>query len=415
MEDKEKPIIYPPERAITDAINLATMAPIRLFAVLYPLWLVETAGDQEKKQPYELIEHYIERGIRDGNFHTVAELADFFQLNTELVKKVLRFLLTIQHVEETNGRWNLTKRGLTSLTEGMKSTALKKTQLFYFDAFGSQPLLSEHYTKYIQPVPDGDTSTISRRAHGGLQFRRLYTQHLWRPDALNKLRDPDRGKYNVPPESRNLVLIGQSRVYLPMYIIEARQRTYSTVIPHYLVYTHIKGRRDVFFENLINKNSEVKMVLEAEEREKNLYDLWSKWLRTQGLTYLKPELTSNGVWRIVLTRAILESPQVDIPTTRIGQYHTERGYFLHIWCNDETIRRYAVLDYAIQAVKQSQLTIARERIQSILQLRAEKLAVTNITLQELYQRAKELQADEGVLNRLKSWCQSAEAQETTGT
>lgn len=84
--------IYDPRRAIEHMQTLQGTMPIRLFAILFPLWDVETTATQEEGRPYELMEKYVERGIDEGRLHTVEELASFFGLQSEMVKKILNFL-----------------------------------------------------------------------------------------------------------------------------------------------------------------------------------------------------------------------------------------------------------------------------------------------------------------------------------
>ena len=40
-------------------------------------------------------------------------------------------------------------------------------------------------------------------------------------------------------------------VYMPMYIIEAEQQGNTHLQSYYVVYTHIKGKRDVYFEDIV--------------------------------------------------------------------------------------------------------------------------------------------------------------------
>jgi hypothetical protein len=96
---EQRAFLYHPDKAIELASNVPGLIPLRLFALLYPLWLIEIDAHEEAKRPYALIEHFIERGIQEAHLHTVEEMVDFFGLSTSLVTKVLRFLATIQHVQ----------------------------------------------------------------------------------------------------------------------------------------------------------------------------------------------------------------------------------------------------------------------------------------------------------------------------
>ncbi len=407
MEDKEQPLLYDPRRAIDHAQGIPGLAPLRLFAVLYPLWLVETRATQERKRPYEFIEHYLERGIGEGELYTTAELAAFFGLSTALVEKALAFLQTIQHVTYINGIWNLTPRGIRSLEEGEKRVPQTKTQKFYFDGFCGKPLLREHYSKSLHIVSGTDADEVTRLPRGGYQFRRLYTRHLWNPASISKLEKlPNKEEYNLPPESHDLQAVGVMTVYLPMYIIETRRRSSQSPessASYYLAYTHVRGRRDAFFERFVNDTPDIKKVLHAEE-EVAVGDRWSKWLISQGLAAVRPEQTLSGLWRVVLTPAMLRSANTRLSASDMGKYQLERrGYFLQIWCEDIDLRRQAVLDQALKYIQIGHRTITRERALEILKLRAEQLNTREFSLKELYDRAVEREMDNGLLELIKAF------------
>ena len=111
---EQRTILYHPDRAIDRATSLPGLIPVRLFALLYPLWLIEIDAHEESKRPYALIEQFIERGIQEAHLHTIEEMVNFFGLSTVLLTKVLHFLATIQHVQQVGEIWTLTERGVQS-------------------------------------------------------------------------------------------------------------------------------------------------------------------------------------------------------------------------------------------------------------------------------------------------------------
>src|SRR5260370_25374307 len=137
--------IYDPRRAIEHIQTLSGVMPVRLYAILFPLWDVETTATREDGRPYELMEKYVERGIDEGQLHSVEELANFFGLQSEMVKKILNFLDTIGHVTSTGGRWDLTPLGRKSGRAGTRYGSKGKRISLYFDAYSSRPLRKEHY------------------------------------------------------------------------------------------------------------------------------------------------------------------------------------------------------------------------------------------------------------------------------
>lgn len=395
MEQREESILYNPRRAIEHLLKLSGYVPLRLFATLYPLWLIETLASQEKRRPYALIEHFIVRGIGEGDLHTTDELAAFLGLRRDLVEKVLIFLQTIQHVTCTAGQWKLTERGFRSLQAGEKSIPQQKTQILYFDGFGSRPLLREHYTKSLRLLSDEAADRATSYSRGGYQFQRLFARRPWNSRALSNLEaHPDRAMYNLPGDAHHLQEISVTTAYIPMYIVETQRSSAQSVSPYYLVYTHIKGRRDEFFEGLVNGSVEIRRALHAEQRAENVQTLWTNWLRSKGLAHLRPVRERNGLWRLVLPSQILRSAEGSFSVAEIGTYRIEQGYFLQIWCEDETVRRQAALDRTLKILQASQQALTREKIEDILQQMAEHLHIASPGFRDVYRQAREKNIDE---------------------
>jgi hypothetical protein len=164
---EQRNFLYHPDRVIELASNVLGLIPVRLFARLYPLWLVEIDAHEETRRPYALIEKFIERGLQEAHLRTVEEMVDFFGLSTSLVIKVLRFLATIQHVQQVDGCWALTERGVQSLLQDDKSVKQEKGQYLYFDGFCCMPLLQDHYNKSLHVISDLEAETVTRTAAGG--------------------------------------------------------------------------------------------------------------------------------------------------------------------------------------------------------------------------------------------------------
>ncbi len=72
--------VYPARRAIEHAAGLPGLRPLRLFPVLWPLWQVETTASSYAEQPYELIDRFLIRAIREAGLSQTAELAGFLGL-----------------------------------------------------------------------------------------------------------------------------------------------------------------------------------------------------------------------------------------------------------------------------------------------------------------------------------------------
>ncbi len=350
MDSTQRNILYNPRRAIEHIEKLPGLTPIRLFAVLFPLWYVEVSGTQELQRPYELIENYIERGIAEGQLRTISALADFFSLDSRLVEKILFFLETIGHATHTRDTWALTQLGERSLEAGKKIIAQQKAQKLYFEAFRSQPLQRVHYGNNLQTYADAEADEITP-IYKGYKFHRMYSFPDWQPESLQRLeQQPDRAQYNLPTGIHNLQFLSRVQVYFPMYIIETRKQNHQ---PYYVAYTHIQGRRDSYFEHIVNSYPEIQRSLAA-EKEMKASELWRKWLLKKGITSVQPEQLPSGIWRINLVEAAFHASTDSLSIADIGTYRLEDGYFLQIWCSDIFLRRQAALDRTLKIIEKRQ-------------------------------------------------------------
>jgi hypothetical protein len=380
---------YRPQRALEHIQTLSEFKPVRFFAVLFPLWSAETTATQEEGRPYDLLEEYIERGIEQGQWRTAQELAHFFHLNTRLVEKVLSFLETIGHVTCTNKQWFLTARGQRSLRENIRYVPQQASYRLYFDSFCSKPLLREHYGKGLQILSSQEAALVARRARGGYQFRRLMSLQQWDATAITRLEMmQERQLYNLPPEAYNLHMRSLASVYIPMYIIEAEQQKNANLQSYYVVYTHIKGKRDTYFEEIVNTYPEIKRTLQAEQ-PLNASDLWREWLTKQRVSPIPPIQRDKNIWQVILPGRAFTSPQTELTIADVGTFRLEQGYFLQIWCDDPMIRREAALDRTLRIIQKRPHSITLREINELLRVFAEQLYTRALTLEDVHQRAKE--------------------------
>lgn len=387
MSENKRPVLYPPQRAIEHIQTMPGQTLVRLFAIFFPLWLVEASGTQEDARPYELMEHYIERGIGEGQLHTAGSLADFFCLDIKLVEKILLFLQTIGHVACTEGRWHLTQLGEKSRLAGKKFVRQEKRLKFYFDGFHSRPLLQEHYNG-IRPLAKEEIEEGARIYRGGARFHQLISFRSWHPAALSILeKQNDRARYNLPEEAHDIKVLEEPVLtYMPMYIIETKTQVAQSTASKYIAYTHVKGRYDQFFSSLVNEYQEVKSLLQA-EKELRADALWSAWLATKGLAHIQPMQLANGVWQVILAPDVFSSQQKGFSLTDIGSYQLEKGYFLRLWCDDVSLRRDAALDHALKVIKGKKRGITKQELNEHLKLLSEQLHTRQLELKDVRQRA----------------------------
>ncbi len=63
--------IYPARRAIERATSMPGARPVRLFALLFPVWCVEISATVCDAQPYEVLDGYLT--LRDGHRYVLKE------------------------------------------------------------------------------------------------------------------------------------------------------------------------------------------------------------------------------------------------------------------------------------------------------------------------------------------------------
>ncbi len=278
--------IYDPRRALEHVQTQPGVVPVRLFAILFPLWDIETTAMQEEKRAYELLERFVERGIAEGQLHTTGELAAFFGLQHEIVVKILSFLETIGHVRHNGAYWDLTPLGHKSVREGKKYVEQEKRIRLYFDAYTSMPLRKEHYNgKKVRIFSPDEAIEIVHAKSWGYRFHLIISMQEWQPLSLRQLEaQVDRESYNMPPEMQRIHAHAVRPAYLPMYIIETTRtlpisaQSSQASRPYYLVYTGIRDLRDAYFEPIINNNAMVYATLKG-EKVWSQQDLWRDWLQ----------------------------------------------------------------------------------------------------------------------------------------
>lgn len=401
MEERNIYFLYHPQRIIEEAQKEPGLAPVRLFALLFPLWRVKLGGTFREQKPYALLEEYFERGIFEGQLQTTEELSTFFGIDPRLVAKVLDFLQTIEHVQYERGRWFLRPLGQESLREGQKYIAKKNRQEFYFEAFRCQPLTREHYDKmqvYTEQEAE-ELVTLYERSRRGYRCERLYSFHPWKAAAIDELaRRSDRDHYNLRKEISGVHQVGQPElVYLPIYLIEARGRNKERT---YLAYSRIRGRRDRFFEQIVNHYPDIReslAVVSAQNQQDR--EIWTRWLTRQGLSNVQPLRMPNGIWQLNLAPDLFRESNPPIPLEKIGTYRLEEGRFLYLWCDDVEVRRNAVLDRTLHLIEQHKKSITEREVERNLQMLSEQLATRTLDLNDLKQRARETRRT-GLLNAI---------------
>jgi len=385
VQTRGSPLLYSPQRALGTVRTIPGLVPVRLFSVFFPLWEVETVGTQRRSRPYEMLELFLERGIAEGELRSAAELSAFFGLEPDLVDKALLFLRQMGHMQERDGALALTKLGKDSLADGVGYRDLETRRKLYFEAFRSHPLPQEHYRLRILSAAEALT-------HPAPYFFRGFSFQPWQPDALQALASrPDRARFNLPdevhePQERALAL-----AYLPMYIIEVRERvTAAHFGTGYVVLTRLRDLRDTFFEEIVNSELDLLDPLYA-QAEPNVQVLMETELEDRGVTSRQVRLTelAPDAWRATVAPEALLSSQTRLTLEDIGTYLLVRGYCLQVWCDDPALRREAALDQALTIITHWRRPTTQQAVGQLLETLSARLQTRELDLAELLERASE--------------------------
>jgi hypothetical protein len=330
-------LIYPARRAIEHAVAIPGVRPTRFFAVLWPLWQVETTAQVYEEQAYEMLDRFIVRGVLEAGLSGIDELARFLGLQPPLVRRCLSFLGLIGHVKVEHGTVTLTELGLHSARTGVRLVPKEGRQRLLIDRFTMRPLPRSHYDGSITVLtkPEVNPEDVADRT----RFLPLFSPAPFRPDVVQQLAQrADRAQFNLPSQLRNLAIVGEQDVYLPAYLIE-------TGSGELLAYTGVGDRRDEFMEALCRDVATIWQLISAETGG-NPNEIWRQWLMEKDVRHGSLRQLHNGVWRATLPPEAFGSPP-QLPLSRLGSFELRRHHFLQLWCHDTKLRRRAMLDRAL--------------------------------------------------------------------
>jgi hypothetical protein len=327
-------IRYGEHRALEHAAYALGRTPTRIVKLLLSVHRVEVQATVTEARPYALIDRYLEHGIAEGRLQSVAELADFFFLDPNLVDRAIRFLAAIGHVRETGGVLSLTDLGYQSVRDGKRYEVVQQDRrALYFDGFGSRPLSRRYYGS-------GRVTFLSSTDHHGW-FTPVSSLRSFRPAALTDLaRDPKRDDYNLPGRVDDLRMLSAEEVFLPAYVV----RTLGPERDRHVVYTQIDDEDDPEITALYAGTPEAASLVELEENASdgglNLSRA-QEWLAKTGLGEFEPSRRADGTWQLVLpTRAFGRTAEKNdgLWATKVGSFVVLGSDLIHIWCPDEKLR-----------------------------------------------------------------------------
>lgn len=366
-------VIYPARRAIEHAVSRPGTHPVRLFAVLWPMWQVEVTADLYEEQAYEVIDRHLIRAIADGGISTSSELSAFFGLDPSLIERCLHFLTVIGHLWVNGERVGLTDLGVRSHRDGVRYALCKESRRkLLFERFTGRPLPRSHYDGSIRVL---DTPTVNKEeVADGTLFRPLFAPAPFREQlVLTLAARPDRAAYNLPVQLREIRDLRPQDAYLPSYVIE-------TAGGELLGYTAVAGERDAFLEEVLTLVPEARARVEAETRldERRL---WQEWLAASGLGHGSLQQAPHGGWRVVLPAKVY-GRSGKLPLSRVGSFQLRRNHFLQLWCQDERLRRSAACERALGMARQREVRTQADLVRRLNGLAAQ-LEIDGLTLTSL--------------------------------
>lgn len=365
-------ISYPEQRALEDAAYGHGLIPTKIFTVLLPIWRVEIQATVTEAEDYAVIDRFLERAIHEGGLSTVRELAGFLALDEVIVDRALRFLIAIEHVQATGGRFALTPLGVKSVRDNKSYRRIQHDRRrLYFDAFGSRPLPRRYYDSRAVTFIERHEVGRAVDAVDGQGFM-LANAPAFRREALAELaRIPDRDDFNLPERIDDPQCLGEEYVYLPLYLVRAVQPGCQ---PRYLAYSQVRDEADPHLTSICEQTSEIVSACEHESspNESSERDRIAQWLLKRNLGRSRPTRNAEGTWQVTLPASAFGRDRA-LGLSQLGSYVMLGSVFFHAWCVDEPTRRHALVkrvdEYSRRQPCVSEDTLKKvERISRQLQL-----------------------------------------------
>lgn len=361
---------FPEERVLEDAAFGQGIVPTRLHALLLPVWQVEIRADITEGEDFFLIDRFLGRGLRHGALHTVDELSAFFALDRALVAQAVRVLTAIGHLQELAGRLSLTPLGQRSVDDDVRYVITHQDRRkLYFEALSCTPLTRVHYDEEVVTLLSGDELDSALRSDRYPRFTPIIPTSGFDRAVLDRLTSrTDRARFNLPVALDALESLNEEIVYLPVYLVRGQEGL--------LVYGQAEAGAapDPELSELCARTPELISTLDhgttAEEADERVLRAARKWLREQDLDSVAPEQDDDGTWSVSLPAHVFG--EKGLPASRIGTYRVAGSGFFRLWCPDDTLRKYALLDRLDQRLG-SRRQVTRQEVEELIARLARQL------------------------------------------
>ncbi len=388
MQTNPANLLYHPYKAL-DMVQEMGYIPVRLFKVLYPLWRVRVEGRQRLSGDFDELEWYLERGIGEAGLASVAELASFFGLEVDFVRRLVDLSRGIGHIRGEDGSLELTALGLASVKEKVRYEERKTATELYFDALGNKPLSAEHYkVPILEALPEKTT------------FQAFYQfDKTWQPEALSQLKD------SLPADIR-AELLNREPAYLPAYFVEARGKEPSSPL-RLLVFSQVRGLHDSVLQEAVNRDPIVYRALKAKTDSRA--EAVRRYFEQSGLKKDAWYLNENGPWgaQVMVDGQVFlpgadEDESVRLSVRSVGRYALIYDWCIWVLCDDPSIRNQAAAEQLVDWLQAASARPSREEIQRKIHGLGQRLSIQPpavSVLLSLARRKGQIRAAE----RLEEW------------
>jgi hypothetical protein len=338
--------IYPVDRALDAIADQPGIRPLQVHRVAIPLHVAEVTATVTAREPFDLLDRYVGLAIADGGFQSLAEIAEYLGITTDIVHRVLRFLGEIGHVTGVDGVLELTPLGLRAVRDETRYTPKEDRLKLYFDGVRCSPLPERFYGRGVR-VLDRESA---RAQHA---FTLFDPATGFANDAVTALAArPDRAGYSLPDEHESLRVLGNDLAYLPCYVIPAVASDGYRLLP----FTAADATAsDPYLEDVFRSWTDLNEAITTERNSEGaLRDEVGRWLADRGLSWDHLSQVGESVLRLGLPAS--HYPAGDAPAKakgtfslhRVGSYLTPHGFVFQLWCPDMEVRRAAALERALQ-------------------------------------------------------------------
>jgi len=391
-----KYLLYSHYRAL-DQVQELGLIPLRLFRVLYPLWRVRVDGQQRIATEFDELEWYMERGLQEAGFSSVAELAAFFGLEQVFVERLVNFARATGHIRGDDTHLALTELGAASVKDRVRYEDQKASAELYFDALGSVPLSPEHYKiPILETLPPA----------GQTPYQAFYHfEQPWREDALDLvLNSPDRKQYNLPDEISAAQPLKREPAYMPAYFIEVRENKPDSP-PRLLVFSQVRGLHDTVLEEAVNRDPLVYRALKA--KTDSLAESVRRYFEKSGLKQDTWYLNENGPWgaQVMVDGQIFqpssEKQEEDeggrLSIRSVGRYTLIYDWCIWVMCDDVNIRSRAAAEQLLEWLQGANAKPSTQELKQKFASLRQRLSLQELPLKSVL-----------ALARLKGFARAAE-------